>query len=514
MPVQTQMQVRRGTAASWTSTNPTLAAGEIGFETDTNKFKIGNGSDTWNSLAYANDGDITAVTAGIGISGGGISGNVTITNAMATAITTKGDLVVGTGTNTFVRQGVGTDGQILIADSVQADGVKWGDNTAPYDIGITVPVGTTKETVSATYTLPAGVYNVQATGAGINTVVYGANSFTPTSAANSLIQNLASPASTISITTNRFWNGAINTSVPNTSSAAMRFSNGFFTIAGVSGTAAVGSWSTTGTSFTALSNIGFYNSNGGLDSFTRDAANTEFAAIGRDFQPINVIATSPNGSTWTTRASVNTQCNKIIAGTGQYVIFGASNSLMTSPNAITWTSRNAGFTSTDIQSMVFANGLYVAGGGNGTIRTSTDAITWTARTSNWGASSTIQTLVYQNSLYIGVGDTGRMITSTDGTTWTFRSTGTTSTLRGAVWDGALYGISLVGSLRTSPDLVTWTTRTGTGYGYNLANNGATVVTAIGDGGAGVGAYSTGGLLGATTTAGYVRMNLGTTVTVS
>ena len=43
MAVQTQIQVRRGTAATWTSTNPTLTAGEVGFETDTGKFKIVNG---------------------------------------------------------------------------------------------------------------------------------------------------------------------------------------------------------------------------------------------------------------------------------------------------------------------------------------------------------------------------------------------------------------------------------------------------------------------------------------
>jgi hypothetical protein len=52
MPVQTKIQLRRDTAANWTSTNPTLAAGEIGFETDTNKFKIGDGSTAWISLAY------------------------------------------------------------------------------------------------------------------------------------------------------------------------------------------------------------------------------------------------------------------------------------------------------------------------------------------------------------------------------------------------------------------------------------------------------------------------------
>ena len=51
--VSTQIQIRRNTAANWTSTNPTLAAGEFGVETDTNKFKIGNGSSTWSGLSYA-----------------------------------------------------------------------------------------------------------------------------------------------------------------------------------------------------------------------------------------------------------------------------------------------------------------------------------------------------------------------------------------------------------------------------------------------------------------------------
>jgi hypothetical protein len=79
MPVVTQIQVRRGTAAQWTSANPTLSSGEFGFETDTNKLKCGNGSTAWTSLAYiASDGDITGVTAGTGISGGGTSGTVTV----------------------------------------------------------------------------------------------------------------------------------------------------------------------------------------------------------------------------------------------------------------------------------------------------------------------------------------------------------------------------------------------------------------------------------------------------
>jgi hypothetical protein len=55
-----RIQVRRGTASQWSTTNPVLAAGEMGVETDTNKFKFGNGTATWSALSYAN-----ADTAGI-----------------------------------------------------------------------------------------------------------------------------------------------------------------------------------------------------------------------------------------------------------------------------------------------------------------------------------------------------------------------------------------------------------------------------------------------------------------
>ncbi len=46
------IQIRRDTAALWTSANPTLASGELGLETDTGKIKIGDGSTAWTSLAY------------------------------------------------------------------------------------------------------------------------------------------------------------------------------------------------------------------------------------------------------------------------------------------------------------------------------------------------------------------------------------------------------------------------------------------------------------------------------
>ena len=47
-----RMQQRRGTAAEWTASNPVLQAGELGYETDTEQFKIGNGTTAWNDLYY------------------------------------------------------------------------------------------------------------------------------------------------------------------------------------------------------------------------------------------------------------------------------------------------------------------------------------------------------------------------------------------------------------------------------------------------------------------------------
>lgn len=47
-----QIQFRNDTASAWTSANPTLSLGEFGLESDTDKFKIGDGSTAWTSLAY------------------------------------------------------------------------------------------------------------------------------------------------------------------------------------------------------------------------------------------------------------------------------------------------------------------------------------------------------------------------------------------------------------------------------------------------------------------------------
>jgi hypothetical protein len=96
--------------------------GQFAFTKDTNSLWYYSGS-AW--VASGATGDIEGVTAGTGISGGGTSGTVTITNSMATAIDAKGDLVVGTGADAFSRLGVGANNTVLTADSAEATGLKW-----------------------------------------------------------------------------------------------------------------------------------------------------------------------------------------------------------------------------------------------------------------------------------------------------------------------------------------------------------------------------------------------------
>jgi hypothetical protein len=112
--------VTAGTATVSTSGSLVLAQNQGGI-----LYFTGASAALFLQFATPASGDIEGVTAGTGISGGGTSGTVTITNSMATEIDAKGDLVVGTGADTFARLAVGTNGHTLVADSAQATGLKW-----------------------------------------------------------------------------------------------------------------------------------------------------------------------------------------------------------------------------------------------------------------------------------------------------------------------------------------------------------------------------------------------------
>ena len=58
------IQIRRDTSANWISANSLLASGEMGLETDTGKFKFGDGVTLWNSLIYAITAGTTQIWSG------------------------------------------------------------------------------------------------------------------------------------------------------------------------------------------------------------------------------------------------------------------------------------------------------------------------------------------------------------------------------------------------------------------------------------------------------------------
>lgn len=93
MPVQNLIQVRRGTASGWVSANPTLAAGEIGYETDTKRMKVGDGTTAWTSLKYATitpSGSDIAGASGIGVTFAATTGvpvTISVTGITASQVT-------------------------------------------------------------------------------------------------------------------------------------------------------------------------------------------------------------------------------------------------------------------------------------------------------------------------------------------------------------------------------------------------------------------------------------------
>ena len=118
-----QIQFRRGTAAEWTLSNPKLAEAEMGIETDTNLFKIGNGVDFWNDLQY---GGLRGTTGYVGS-----LGNIAVQNVLyvsksgndtndgrslnTSKLTLKAALAIATyGTTIFVKSGVYTEDSPLL----------------------------------------------------------------------------------------------------------------------------------------------------------------------------------------------------------------------------------------------------------------------------------------------------------------------------------------------------------------------------------------------------------------
>ena len=197
MPVKTRLQIRRDTASNWSSVNPTLSSGEIGYETDTGKLKVGNGSSAWGTLGYV------AADAAI-LSGTTLKS--TVINSSLTSVGTLSSLAVGG--NITVGGDITGTGNVTLSSSANNKNISvvaTGVGAASLDSSYTgnVQIGSTAGTTTIGVGSAANVINI-GTGTGASrTINIGTNSSAKTitigntSTTSSLVLNSGSGGITL-----------------------------------------------------------------------------------------------------------------------------------------------------------------------------------------------------------------------------------------------------------------------------------------------------------------------------
>ena len=167
----TKIQLRRDAAADWTSNNPTLSEGEFGWESDTNRFKIGDGSTAWTSLSYSDTlktlGDISVIGSTISAPS---NGDLTLTTSGSGVVFVNDTFKIGSGasvTTILDEDNMATDSATVLA--TQQSIKKYVDDNAG-SLGDLSAIGSTLTSPSnADITLiPGGTGNVVAGAVTIN----------------------------------------------------------------------------------------------------------------------------------------------------------------------------------------------------------------------------------------------------------------------------------------------------------------------------------------------------------
>lgn len=116
----THINQRRDTSANWTATDPVLQLGEVGWETNTLKAKIGNGSSVWSALSYAIDFSIYATLASPALTGNPTAPTQLPGNNSTRLATTAFVTAAIAAANTALLAGTITDGDTTHAPTVEA----------------------------------------------------------------------------------------------------------------------------------------------------------------------------------------------------------------------------------------------------------------------------------------------------------------------------------------------------------------------------------------------------------
>ncbi len=153
-----------------------------------------------------------------------------------------------------------------------------------------------------------------------------------------------------------------------------------------------------------------------------DFLNGTWFATGDSGNNTSSLSTSPDGITWTSRATGSADDLYGVAfGNNLYVAVGNGSQVVTSPDGVTWTRRTVADSGASIHDIVFAAGRFVACAYGGILYTSTDGLAWTKIDTGTGSNARFESIAYGNGRFVAVGN-NTSVSSADGLAWIVDST--------------------------------------------------------------------------------------------
>lgn len=391
----TRIQMRRGTASRWTTVNPVLLSGELGVETDTNKFKIGDGSTAWSNLAYQGSITGTDVTNALGYTPynssnpNGYTSNVgTVTSVNNTQPDANGNVTIQTG---------GTVDQTFDDTSTNAQ-----SGTAVKDAFLSYS--------GSEISVMPNINDIVSLGQ-----VIGDNSWSNVTYDGTKFVAISQTGYISTSTDGETWTTPVqNSDLGNNTWRGLVYDGTKFVALGSSGWI---STSTDGTTWTTA----IQNNNLGSNNWRGLAyGDNKFVAIAQT----GYISTSLNGTDWDT-ATQNTDVGshnwyRVVYGNNKFVAIGQAGWISTSTDGVNWTTgtQNAKlyYTATSgWYSLTFGNGIFIAYCNWSTynksfIAISKDGINWSFPIEKTGIFSTkTYYMAFGNNKFIAIGTDGYVL---------------------------------------------------------------------------------------------------------